>query len=195
MVDLIVAGEEALGLPGRLEALHLPFPTLRRLMRVLRAVVRPLVLQVRDATHDSQLRRGVAAAFIGNQETRCTALPLQQLAPEPLGGVFLAPALHEHVKNEAGLVDRAQAPELHADDLHRDLVEMPFVAELRQPSSDPIGERLDELQRPLPYPLVADDDATRRAQVLDHAQAERRTEVQPRRVANHRCRQPIAGDV
>src|SRR4051794_28361912 len=39
IVDLIVSGEEALGLAGRLEALHLPLPSSGRLMGILRPVV------------------------------------------------------------------------------------------------------------------------------------------------------------
>jgi hypothetical protein len=42
-----------------------------------------------------------------------------------------------------------------------------------------VGERLAELARPLPYALVADDDAARRQHLLDHAQAEREAEVEP----------------
>src|SRR5215217_4861750 len=39
VVDLIVGGEEALSLAGRLEALHLPLPSSGRLVRILRSVV------------------------------------------------------------------------------------------------------------------------------------------------------------
>src|SRR3954471_5217611 len=39
VVDLVVGGEEALCLPGRLEVLHLPLSSPCRLVRVLRPVV------------------------------------------------------------------------------------------------------------------------------------------------------------
>jgi hypothetical protein len=48
VVDLVVGGEEALRLPGRLEALHLPLPSSRRLVRILRPVVQALVPAVLD---------------------------------------------------------------------------------------------------------------------------------------------------
>jgi hypothetical protein len=48
-----------------------------------------------------------------------------------------------------------------------------------QPPPDPVGEVLAELERPLPHGLVADDDAAGGQHLLDHAQAERETEVQP----------------
>ena len=43
--DLIVSGEEALGLARRLEPLHLPFSPSRRLMGVFGPVVEPLCLR------------------------------------------------------------------------------------------------------------------------------------------------------
>src|SRR5215207_9365698 len=57
IADLVVGGEEALCLAGRLEALHLPFSSPCRLMRVLRPVVQPLVPAVLDAGHQLLLRR------------------------------------------------------------------------------------------------------------------------------------------
>src|SRR5689334_12608275 len=56
-----------------------------------------------------------------------------------------------------------------------------FVACARQPP-DLAGERLAELQGPLPHTLMADDDAARGQRLLDHAQAEREVEIQQNRV-------------
>src|SRR4051812_23402741 len=42
VADLVVGGEEALSLAGRLEALHLPLPSSGRLMRILRPVIEML---------------------------------------------------------------------------------------------------------------------------------------------------------
>jgi hypothetical protein len=39
IVDPVMGGEEALGLAGRLEPLHLPFSPSRRLMGILRSIV------------------------------------------------------------------------------------------------------------------------------------------------------------
>src|SRR5689334_25158721 len=46
VVDRVVGGQEALGVPGRLEPLHRPFSSPGRLVGVFRAVVEPLVLAV-----------------------------------------------------------------------------------------------------------------------------------------------------
>ena len=55
VVDLIVGGEKALRLAGRFELLHLPLSSARRLVRVLRSVVQPLVLAMLKAGHDLPL--------------------------------------------------------------------------------------------------------------------------------------------
>src|SRR3954453_13545419 len=49
-----------------------------------------------------------------------------------------------------------------------------------------------ELERPLSYGLVADDDAACGQHLLDHAQAEREAEVQPNRVADDLGRKAVA---
>jgi hypothetical protein len=52
VVDLIVGCEEALGLTGRFELLHLPLSSARRLVRILGSVVQSLVLPMLNAGHD-----------------------------------------------------------------------------------------------------------------------------------------------
>lgn len=68
---------------------------------------------------------------------------------------------------------------------------MPLVSGRKQPSPDLIGERLAELQRPLPHDLVTDDDAARGQHLLDHAQAQWETEMQPSCVADDLGRKPV----
>ena len=70
VVDLIVGGEETLSLPGRLEALHLPFSSACRLMGVLRPVVQSFMLSVLNTGHDLSLGRPIAAQPVGDQEAR-----------------------------------------------------------------------------------------------------------------------------
>src|SRR5215218_8590162 len=77
--DLVVGREEALRLPRRLEALHLPFSSSHRLMRVLRPVVEALVPAVLDTRHHLLLRRAVARQLVRDHDPWCPALSLQQL--------------------------------------------------------------------------------------------------------------------
>src|SRR3954452_24687168 len=92
VVDLVVGGEETLCLPRRLEPLHLSFASARRLVRVLRPIVEPLVPAVLNAGDQLPLRRAVAAEFVGDHHTQRPALPLQQLAEQALGGGLITPA-------------------------------------------------------------------------------------------------------
>ena len=70
---------------------------------------------------------------------------------------------------------------------------MPFVSAARQPPADLVSEGLAELERPLAHGLVADGDAARGQQLLDHPQAEREAEIEPDGVADDLRREPVAG--
>jgi hypothetical protein len=58
---------------------------------------------------------------------------------------------------------------------------------------DDIGELLAELEPPLPDRLVADLDAAEGQHLLDHPKAERKSIVQPDRVADQLRREAVAG--
>ena len=177
----------------RLEALHLPLPSSRRLVRVFRSVVEALVPAVLDTGHQLLLRGAVAAELVGDHHTRRPALPLQQLAQQALGGPLVAPALDQHIQHQPVLIHGTPQPVLHPGDLDGDLVEVPLVTSTGQPPPDPVGELLAEPERPLPHGLVAHDDAAGGQHLLDHAQAEWEPEVQPDGVADHLGRKPIPG--
>jgi hypothetical protein len=77
---LIVSGEEALGLPGGLEAHHDALAPPSWLMAVLRTIVQAFMLSMFDTRHDLSLGRAVAREFVGYHHTRRDALLLEQLA-------------------------------------------------------------------------------------------------------------------
>jgi len=79
VVDLIVGGEEPLRLAGRFELLHLPLSAARRLVRVFRSVVEPLVLAMLNAGHDLSFG-AVAGKLVGDHDAGRSHLLLQQLA-------------------------------------------------------------------------------------------------------------------
>jgi hypothetical protein len=69
---------------------------------------------------------------------------------------------------------------LLASDRNDGLVEMPFVAELAARTlTDLVGEGAAEFFCPQSDRLMRNDDPSRRQHVLDHAQAERKPEIQP----------------
>jgi len=67
-------------LAGRFELLHLPLSAARRLVRVFRSVVEPLVLTMFNAGHDLSFGRAVAGKLVGDRDTGRSHLLLQQLA-------------------------------------------------------------------------------------------------------------------
>src|SRR3954464_5661209 len=148
--DLIVGGEKPLHLPRRLEALHDPFSSSGRLVRILRPVVEAFVLAVLDAGHDLPLGGTVAAQLVGDQHTRRLPLLLHELAEQAFGGFLVAPALDQDIENEAFLVDRAPEPVLLAGDGDDDLVEVPFIAAAGGAPAKTVGEFAAEFQAPLP---------------------------------------------
>ena len=182
--DLIVDGKKPLYLPWRLEALHDPLSSSGRLVGILRTVVQSLVLAMLDARHDLPLGGGVAFQLVGDQHTRRSPLLLQKLAEQAFGGLLVAPALDEDVENKAFLVNGAPEPMLLAGDGDDDLVKVPFVAAARGSATDAVGEFPTEFQAPLPDRLVCDRNPASRQHLLDHAQAQRESEIQPDRVAD-----------
>src|SRR5690606_5465607 len=73
------------------------------------------------------------------------------------------------------------------------LIEVPFVAEPAGGSPpDIIGEMPTEFLHPETHGLVRNDDPTRRQQIFDHAQTERKTKIQPHGVDNHFSWKPMA---
>jgi hypothetical protein len=193
VVDLVVGREEPLRLAGRFELLHLPLSAARRLVRVFRSVVQPLVLAMLNARHDLSSGRAVAGKLVGDHDAWWPHLLLQQFAQQPLGRFLVASALNQDIEHDPGLVHGAPQPMLHTGDLYNDLVEMPFVADAREPATDSVRERLAKFARPLPHRFVANSDAASGQQLLDHPQPEREPEIQPDGVANDLAWEPITG--
>lgn len=142
VVDMAVGGEEALGMAGRLEPLHLPLWWSGGLVRHLDAVVEVAALPVLDAGQDLTLCGGVAPELVGDHHPWRVLQSLEQLAEEPFGGLCAAPALHEDVEQMAVLVDCTPETMQLAPDADEHLVHEPFVARLRPAPLQRIGEQL-----------------------------------------------------
>src|SRR5262245_15030334 len=74
------------------------------------------------------MRRLIASELIGDQHPRRRALPLEEFAEEPLGGLSVATALAEDVEDVAVLVDGPPQILTTAVDRQEHLVEVPLVA-------------------------------------------------------------------
>lgn len=86
LADRPVGREEALGLPWRLESLHLSFSLSGRLVRILGPIVKISALPMLDALEDLPLCRAVARQLVGDDHPRGEALAVQQLPEKPLTG-------------------------------------------------------------------------------------------------------------
>jgi hypothetical protein len=69
---------------------------------------------------------------------------------------------------------------------------MPLVAELRRAPTDLAGADPSEPLCPAPHDFKADDDPARCQQVLDHPQAEQKSEIEPDSQLDDVRREPIA---
>ena len=67
-----------------------------------------------------------------------------------LGSPLVAPALHQHVEHQPGLIHGTPEPVLYPGDLGNNLVDVPLVSGAEQSPTDPVGELLAELERRLP---------------------------------------------
>src|SRR3954470_9669676 len=76
IVDLIVSGEEALGLARRREPLHPPLASSGRLVRILRPVVQTFMSAMLDRGHHVCLCSVVAGELVRDHHTRHAGLPL-----------------------------------------------------------------------------------------------------------------------
>ena len=188
---LIVGRRKTLQVPRRFEPAHDLFSDSGRLVRILCPVVQPLVLPVVQVEPQIPIRRRVAPELVGDQHARNPTVLVHELAHQPPGGMSVRPALHEHVQRGAMLVDRAPQPVLVAVDRDHDFVEVPLVAARWRVRANAPGNGSTELQGPASNRLVGHLDVPRSQHLLDHAQAQWKTEVQPDSVADDLRRKSV----
>jgi hypothetical protein len=119
--------------------------------------------------------------------------PHKKLAEQAFSGRLVAPALNQNIEHKSVLVDGTPEPVLYTGNLHHNLVQVPFISHTRQPATDLVGECLAELEAPLPYGFMADDDAAGGEDFIDVAQAEWKAEIEPDGMADDLGRKAIAG--
>jgi hypothetical protein len=87
---------------------------------------------------------------------------------QALGRLSIAPALDQDVERERMLVDSVPQPMLPPRNVDHNLIAMPLVPGCPKAAADLVGNRLPELQRPLPHGLMADQDPSCGQHLLDH---------------------------
>jgi hypothetical protein len=128
-------------------------------MGVLTPIIEIAALTVLYARENLALRRAIAFEFIGDDHAWHVEQAFEELAEEPLGRVLIASALHENVEDVVVLIDSAPQVMPLTTDCQEDLVQVPLVARLRTPLSQPIGVVLPKLATPLANGFVGHRDA------------------------------------
>ena len=190
--DLIVSRQKPLGLPGRFKTLHDPFASPCRLMRILRPIVEPFVLAMFDAKAHLGPRRAIGAELVGDHNAGRPDSGFQEFAHKPLRRVGVSAPLNQDVEDESVLVDSAPQPMRLAGDRDNDFIHVPFIATSGCTPTDPLGECLSELHPPLAHRLVGYANPASCQHLLDHAKAQRKSEIQPNGVADHLGRKAMA---
>ena len=137
-------------------------------------------LPVLDRRHYLPMRHCVTAERVGDQHPKRRALPLEEFAEEPLGGLGVPAGLDQDVEDVAVLIDGPPQLLPTAVDRQEHLVEMPPVAGSGLAAAQPAGVLRPELGTPLPDRLVADDHAADQHELLDLTEAQREAVIQPR---------------
>src|SRR3954471_7215098 len=160
-------------------------------MSPYKALVSPML----DRGHHLSLRGTVAGQLVRDHHrgTRGAHLPLQQLPEQALGGLLVAPALDQNVEHDPILIDSPPEPMLRSPDHQAHFVQMPLVSRTGKPAADLVGEYLAKFARPLPHGLVAHKDAAGGQHLFDHAQAQRKAEVEPNGVADDLAWKAVTG--
>ena len=109
-------------------------------MRILGSIVQVSALS--DARHRasrSPLSDAIAPQLVGHDHPRHVLQPVQQTPEEALGGVGIAPVLHEDVQHNAVLIHGAPQIVLHALDPDEHFIEMPLVSRPRSTASQTLS--------------------------------------------------------
>ena len=144
-----VAGEEALsGGTKRLEALHLPFSSSDRLMRVLRPVVLPQALLMAGRESNNLEGSPIGAEFVGHHDGRGGTVFLEQHAHQLHRGSSVSPARHEAVEDLAFVIHRPPEIDSLARDADHHLATVPRSARLRMRVPQAAGRERTDLSAP-----------------------------------------------
>ena len=168
--------EKLLGLPGRFESAHLPFPLAGWLMRGFDSIVRISLHAVSHAAEDSSRGSRVASQFVGNDPQWFGPLAPQQSPKEPFCGALITMRLDQDVDRVSILIHGTPQILLLAVDSNEDLIQVPVVAKPSLTSLQFPSIVRTEFLTPPSNRLIGHDDSPLGEKILDlsKAQAEAR---------------------
>ena len=161
-------------------------------MRDFSPIVAILSRVVGHGRHDTQVSSTIAPQLVRHEAPRLAFLPLQQFAEEPSGRTRIALSLNEHVDHVPILIDGPPEIVALALDVDEDFVQVPDVSQPPQSTLELSCVLGPELPAPLPDSLVGDDNPPLRQKLLDIAEAQRESVIQPDSVTNDLGRETVS---
>ena len=159
--------EKPLHVGSGFEPAHLALPLPGRLVGDFCPIVRVLVRAVDHGWHHGAASRWGTAQLVGDQSSRDTTLPFQQLPEESDGRPPIAPRLDEDVDDVAVLVHGPPQILLPPVELDEELVQMPRVAHAAPAASQPASVVEPERPTPLPNRLIRHGDPAFGEEIFD----------------------------
>jgi hypothetical protein len=189
--DGAIGGEKALGVPGRLESLHLSFPLARGLVRVFRAVVEIAVLTMFYTRQKLTHRRLIAPQLVSHQHQRDAGQAPEEPPEELPCRSLVAPRLDQNFEGVTILIHCPPQVLTAPLDGQKHFVQVPLVPRPGRPATQCIGVRLPKLATPIAHRFICEDDAALGHQLFDVAIAQTKAELQPDRIADDLSREPM----
>jgi hypothetical protein len=142
-----------------------------------------------DTGHDFSFGCVVGSELIGDHDTRCDPLALQELSHHLQGRLLAPAALDQSLKNITIGIDGPPQPVFSALDSNAHFVEMPLVGKTSPgPPPDGTGIFSADLGSPFRDSLERDFNATLSQQIFYMTQAQPKADVEP-----HRMRYDLSG--
>ena len=171
--------EKPLHVGSGFEPAHLALPLPGRLVGDFCPIVRVLVRAVDHGWHHGAASRWVTAQLVGDQSSRDTTLPFQQLPEESDGRPPIAPRLDEDVDDVAVLVHGPPQILLPPVELGEELVQMPRVAHAAPAASQPASVVEPERPTSLPNRLIRHGDPAFGEEIFDISETQAEPVVEP----------------
>src|SRR5919109_4326541 len=156
--DGSVRRQKALGMSRRLQPLHAIFALACGAMRVLATIIEVATLAMLDPGQALARGRAITLELVRDNHPWHVLQALEQLTKKLLGGLFVAPALHENVEDVVVLVDSAPEVKALPVDRQKHLIQVPFVAWLGASTLQLIRVILPKLPTPLADGFMGDVD-------------------------------------
>src|SRR5271166_345748 len=160
-------------------------------MRILSSIELPSPALVPAFDPKIPDRGAVRSQVVGDQSLRNEGILLQELAHQLQRGVLVSLGLDQHIEDLAFRVDGSPKVDHPAVNFQIDLVQMPSRMRPQAALSQVGRNRRSEMVHPTPNGLVSHRHSAFGQQILDVAQTESESEVEPYRLVNDLRRETI----